>query len=357
MTSARVALLAGLLLTLALIGLEARYQRHAGPLWRDEVTSVNVAAQPTLAGVLTAVPYDSFPLGWPLVLHGWIAAGQGDSDGELRRLGFVVMLATFAVLWWAGRRLGLDAPLVTLLLLGMSPSVLVYGGQVRGYGLGALTIAWCFAATWHYLHAPGAGRLLLAALAATAAVQTYFANAFLVAAFAVGGAAVTLPARRTHALAGLVAVDALAAASLLLDLPSFTYALQVAPLEQRETSLAWLVEVFRHALAPGVPLLAACWILAPVLAIAGCLWTWRRAAQDRAAADLACFVLVSALAALPAYFGYLHGVARLPTQYWYYLSLMAVLALACDAGTALLARRWRHGALARTAVVAATALA
>lgn len=364
MTAERIAILVvGICLTVGIAVCAVIAHRSAGPLWRDEVNSVNVAAKTSLAAVVEAAPYDSFPLAWPLTLHAWIAAGQGDSDVALRRLGLVIVLSTLAVVWWAGFRLDIGPPLATLLLFGMSPSEIAYGSMVRGYGLGALAIVWCTGATWSYLRAPTRARLALLVVASVFAVQTYFANAFLVVALALGAAAATLPRQRFVPLGGVVGAYAVAAASLLLDLPSFAYALQVAPIEQSSPGLAFQLGVFRHALAPGAWPLAAAWIVAPLLAIAGLVWAWLRRDADDVDADAgardaerAAFVLVTGLAAPVTYFVYLGAVAKLPTQFWYYLSLMAVLALTCDAGTAMLARRFRHGALARTVVIGIVAL-
>jgi hypothetical protein len=354
----RAAVLVGLCLTLGIAALTILAHRAAGPLWRDEVNSVNVAARTPIAAVVDATPYDSFPLAWPLVLHAWIAAGQGDSDQALRRLGATIVLATLAVVWWAGRRLEIGVPLATLLLFGLSPSEIVYGSMVRGYGLGALAIVWCTGATWSYVRAPTRARFLVLVLATVLAVQTYFANAFLVVALALGAAAATLPRRRFTPLGGVIAAYAVGAASVLLNLASFTYALQVAPIEQTAPPLSFQLGVFRQAVAPGAWPLAVAWIVAPLLAIAGAVWTRARPEPARDGdGDLAAFALVTGVAALLTYFVYLSGVAKLPTQLWYYLSLMAVLALTCDAGTTLLARRFRHGELARTIAVALVALA
>lgn len=368
MTTERIAILVvGISLTLGIAALAVRFHLAAGPMWRDEVNSVNVAGRASLAAVVEAAPYDSFPLAWPLTLHAWIAAGQGESDLALRRLGLVVLLATLAVVWWAGRHLEIGVPLVTLLLFGLSPSEIIYGSMVRGYGLGALAIVWCTGATWAFLRAPTRVRFTVLVAATLCAVQSYFANAFLVVALALGAAAATLPRRRLGPLAGVIGAYAVGALSVLLNVPSFTYALQVAPIEQTEPPLAFQLDVFRHALAPGSTVLSLAWVVAPVVAIAGLVWALGRGPRADAGenhgddgasrSDLAAFALVTGLAAPVTYFVYLGLVARLPTQFWYYLSLMAVLALACDVGTHLLARRWRQGALARAAAAGAIALA
>ena len=355
----RLGVLVGVGLTLGLLALHWTYMTHAGALWRDEVNSVNVARLPTLADVLAHAHLDSFPLAWVTLLHAWIAAGLGDGDPGLRRLGLAIGVATLAVVWWTGRRLGVAAPLVTLLLLGMSPSAIVYGDQVRGYGLGVLTIVWSFGATWAFVARPSAGRLLVAQLAALLAVQAYYANAFLLLAISAGGAAVAVARRGWGRLLALGAVGAVAALSLLLDLEAMRYAARVAAIELENPGLAWRVEVFRHALAPGVPVLSAAWAAAAVLAATGCVLAWgaARGAPDAAADARPLFAAVTALAALAGFAAYLQIVARVPTQFWYYLSLMAVLALACEVGVDALARRVPRGAWMCLAAVAALALA
>jgi len=47
---------------------------------------------------------------------------------------------------------------------------------------------------------------------------------------------------------------------------------------------------------------------------------------------------VTALVALASFCAYLEIVARVATQYWYYVSLMALLAVACDTAVGTLVR-------------------
>src|SRR5262245_7626767 len=144
----------GLLLSLEVVGLHLAFHRHAGPLWRDEATSVNLASMPSFADVFANIELDSFPAVWAMALHAWIATGLGDTDLGLRRFGLSIGLATVAALWWAGWRLGIGPPLVGLLLFGMSPTTIVYGDEVRGYGLAALALVWCFGAIWQFVRRP-----------------------------------------------------------------------------------------------------------------------------------------------------------------------------------------------------------
>jgi len=347
----------GLLVTLGLIGLHLEYYRHAGPLWRDEVNSVNVATMPSFGEVFANSQFDSFPVAWVTVLHAWTAAGLGDTDAGLRRLGLLIGLAMIAVLWWTGRGRGRRAPLVALVLFGMSPTTIVYGDEVRGYGLGALGVCWYMGAAWAFVEKPTWKTFLVAELAALLAVQAYFANCFLVLAICAGAAATCRRRRAWRTLAAVIVLGALAAVSTLVNLPTITRAFRVGTIEQGDYRLGSLVEVFRYALAPGVPRLAMLWAAAAVLALIGCGLAWRFPAGLKAQADKdrALFVAVTVSVGLVGYCCYLQ-IIKLPTQYWYYLSLMALIALGCDVGICLLVRRFRAGEWMRSAAVALAAL-
>ena len=65
---------------------------NAGPLWRDETNTFNLAHMPSLRDVWHNVQFDSFPLLWPLVVHGWGMLRLADSDMGIRILGLVVGL-------------------------------------------------------------------------------------------------------------------------------------------------------------------------------------------------------------------------------------------------------------------------
>ena len=339
---------AGVLLTAALVVLHFRFQRHAGALWRDEVNSVNIATLPSFGEVFAQVPFDSFPAAWLTVLHAWSALGLGGSDAGFRRLGLLTGLATIAVAWWTGRRLRLGAPLVTLLLLGMSPTTIIYGDEVRGYGLAVLAVVWSLGATWSFVDHPTWGRFAVAQAAAVLAAQAHFANGFLLLAIVGGAATVGLRRRAWRTLAAVVGVGAVAAVSLLLDLPAMRYSRTLWPVVQGDFGLAWFADTFWHGLAPGVPLLTALWPLAVALAVAGFALGWR---ADEADADRARVAAATLGLGLVSYAVCLQLVAKLRTEFWYYLPLMALIAITCDVGVDLLVRRLRHGAWMRIAAV------
>ncbi len=275
----RVAVGLGLLLTVGIVGLHIVFHRHAGALWRDEVNSVNLAALPSLADVVANSHLDTFGVPWVTLLHGWMSWGLGDSDAGLRRFGLAIGLATLPVLWWSARRLGLDAPLMTLLLYGMSPSVIVYGGSLRGYGLGALALAWCLGAVWAFVATPTWRTFAVAQLSAVLAVQTYFPNGVLLVAICAGAFVVCVRRDAWRLCAAVAGLGLVAAASLGANIPWIANAFRLGALEQQNPSFGQLLGVFHEAPAGGVNALAALWVVAPCFAVLGCA-VGLRAADD-----------------------------------------------------------------------------
>jgi len=350
----------GAVLTLTVGALYVVFQGSAGPLWRDEVNSVNLAQLPSLYEVYANSHLDSFPTAWVVLLHGWVAAGLGESDASLRLLGMLVGLATLGTWWWTASRLGLRAPLLTLLLLGLNPTWIVYGTLVRGYGLGVLGLSWALGALFSFVRRPTLATALVAQAAAILAVQSYFGNCFLIAALCAGAAAVALQRGSIRLAAAVVGIGAVAAVSMSVNFFSVAYAANLAHIEQGSYPIAWYAEVLWNALGPDVPLLRAAWTVAAACALAGIAATLvapradttdDQRDDDRARAT---YVGVSALTALVGYVAYV-GYISVRTQTWYYLPLLSVVAFACDVGCALLARRFSRGEAVRAVVALACA--
>ena len=128
----------GVLLTLGLVALHLEFHRHAGALWRDEVNSVNVATLPS------SPTFRQQPSRFVPVL--WVTSACVDVVGPRRSDAACGISVSRRVGDAAGALVERPAapsraPLVTLLLFGMSPTVIIYGDEVRGYGLGALGLA------------------------------------------------------------------------------------------------------------------------------------------------------------------------------------------------------------------------
>jgi hypothetical protein len=349
--SARAALALGLVVSAFALTLDATFVRSAGPLWRDEVNSVNVVSLPTAADVFAGMHRDSFPAGWTAVLYGWKALGFGGSDAHLRGLGLVVGLILVATLWWTGWCLGIGPPVVTLVLVALSPTIVVYGSEIRGYGLAAVAMAWAFGALWSLVASTRRRRFVVALCAAVAAAQTHYLNCVLLVGVGIAASIVCLRRRDARAFGHLVVVGVLAVVSLVaLNATALGYMTGTTPLEQGDWPLAWRAGVLLEALAPGSPALAWAWGVGAVAAIVGVGWACAvpRHADD---VDRAIYVALSAsLAPLLALVAIWQG--GVPSQAWYYLSVIVLLGFAVDVGTHQLAARLASGPWIRLVAVA-----
>src|SRR5687768_14098004 len=131
---------AGALLTATAIWLHYLVATSAGPLWRDEAHAVGLATLPTAKAVWADLQYDSFPILWVLILreYAWFVGPMNDS--AFRAFGLSVGLGVVSALWFAAWRFGHRVPLLSLALLAMSPSLIVWGDSIRAYGFGVLLL-------------------------------------------------------------------------------------------------------------------------------------------------------------------------------------------------------------------------
>src|ERR1051326_4689776 len=63
---------------------------NAGPLWRDEVNSINVAEMPSLKQLWSNLRFESFPALWLMLLRGWSFLGLAENDLSIRFLGLLM---------------------------------------------------------------------------------------------------------------------------------------------------------------------------------------------------------------------------------------------------------------------------
>ncbi len=339
----RAAWVAALLITVVAVGLHVRLLNHAGGLWRDEVNLVNLAGHSSLADFA----HDAFPVLMPLTVHGWLQTGLGKTDFGLRCFGALVGLAMLAALWtnsWTTRR---APPLIGLALFALNSLVITYGDSLRGYGLGSALIVFAAAGSWAFLKNPSWSRAGIFAALVVLSVQALYQNAVLIGAICVGAFAVCwrrklfAPALKIF-LAGLIA-----AVSLLPYLPN----LLAVPENAAGLRTGFQLDVLAQnlSLALGFPLspYVFVWVLLVVVVIFSGFAKLQNERQ--------LFVAVTLVAALAGFDGFL-WLAALPTQPWYFLPLMALVAVCFDAGFPELPKRFLSagfGLIAATALVAA----
>lgn len=322
--------------SLAVVWLHFFFLWHAGGLWRDEVNLVNLASRHSLS----AMTRDSFPVLMPLLVSGWMAVGLGQSDFSLRVLGTLIGLGIPTALWLAAR-LSRRPPMFSLSLFGLNAVAITYGDSLRAYGLGSLLVVLAAAAAWHFLQKPSGPRAGLLALAGILSVQALYQNAVLFAAIGIGAWAVCGRRKDFRGALKILLAGLLAAASLL-PYWKILFGLPAAAVSERTGFAPDLAFANLSALI-GFPK-PACTLVWEFLALAvvgfGVAALFARGPKFATGADkmspndLSLFAGVTLLSALVGFTDFL-WFAAVPTQPWYFLPLVALVAVCLDFGLPL----------------------
>ncbi|MBS0204203.1 MAG: hypothetical protein JSS49_14965 [Planctomycetes bacterium] len=315
----------------------------AGGLWRDEVHSVNIATQ-TTDDLFFSLTNDSIPLCWQTLLRGWIAV-FGSTDSSVRTLGLLIGLAVIPAMWWSARQFGVAFPFWMMILLGLDPSLIVFGGEVRGYGLGIISFLILIGTAWRTLQQPSRWHWFWLVLAALFAVQSSFTNCFLLAGTFISCGLVALQRGRTRICLGFGLIGLLAAASMLpyalFVLPRLRDAVHAihdpVPMLLPMRVFIWTYRrggFLRGSLGILVGLVGFCELLRRLY-----LWKTRQSGQSAADQDVALF--------LPPFywigtigFWYYMNFLGVQTAYWYHLPWLTLLAITLELGVELVSRHW-----------------
>lgn len=325
-----------------LIGARILAYCSAGGLWRDEVHSVDMANLPS-SELYFALTHDSFPVLWAIILRTWISV-FGDSDASVRTLGLLISLAILPAIWWTIRQFGMKFPCWCMVLLGLDPSLIVFGGEVRGYGLGILTFLVLVGTSWSTLKKPTKWGWIRLAVAALLAVQASYTNCFMLAATFLACGFVALRRRRFRVCMGFAISGILSAISML------PYALYVLP--GMSDAVKPMSGQFSMFFPPFVFLQAYWWggavrcVVWPLIGLLGFVEILARlnltgsapVAQTADELDLATFLPPFVWIGTAGFWFYMHFLG-VPTQVWYYMPWLALLAVTADICLQLWSRR------------------
>ena len=314
-----------LLTALVLVLLIARAQ-HAGALWRDECASVQLAKMPTLGDILKNFQRESFPVLLPLALRGY-AVVVGTSDSAFRALGLAVGVMMLIVIWLNARVLTNSPPLLSLFLLGLNPTFLIWGMGVRGYGIGSVALLLAFGMIGKMLLQPTNSRIVAAFLAALLSVQFLLYNSVLLVAIATGAVAVSLTRGGRKSVIAISGIGCVCAISVLPYIGPFLHESESTVIFGGPVTLGWFWEQLRLAFGAPVEVMTLIWVLLFLAVITGAaLRLYRTSGKNTSPErDLLLFGLVVSLATIVFYFAFLKIVSY-RTRDWYYLALIAILA-------------------------------
>ncbi|HYH47633.1 MAG TPA: glycosyltransferase family 39 protein, partial [Thermoanaerobaculia bacterium] len=332
---------AAVLLTLALAGLHLLRVNHAGGLWRDEAAAAALATLPTWGEVAGSFQHEAFPLLFPAAVRGWVGI-FGGGDLALRLFGALVGLALLGALWcnarsWFPGRAGSGLPLLSLIVVGTNPAVLVFGDSLRGYGLGTVLILLTCGAFGRLVVRPDRRSVVLAALLAVASVQTLLHNAALLLALGLGAALAAARRKRWRSVAAVLGCGALAALSLLPYAGPLAAARSWNVLVTFPVAPADLLQALARTLAGPLPAFLWLWLSLLALGLAAGIWSLLRktsaeatSGQDgNAAADLTLYLILSLPLAVLTQLGFLWQLGYAPRP-WYFLPLLALAGSALD---------------------------
>jgi len=345
----RIELAVGLLAVLSIAALHLRVMLRAGALWRDEVSTVNLACKPTLGDFWHNLVFDPFPGLYFMTVRVWAATGWGGSDAGLRLLGFLVGLAILGALCWNARVIGLRFPFVSLLLLGFNPVVIRWGDSVRAYGLGTALILLTFGCIWRMIQSPTMPGIALAAIAAILSVQCMYQNTVLLFSICLG--AIAICARKAQWKRALLPLAVGLAAAL--SLPPYIGVLRKAQdwtmlMKPPQVDFERFWQILSEAMSQPIPFAFWIWVILTAIALFAALQEHLdgTASDDfPRRRDLALFGAISLLTGLATFLTFLR-IAGVPTQVWYYIPLLSFAALSLDTALAPTlnggsARKWK----------------
>jgi hypothetical protein len=321
------------LLTLEVLVLHFNVMRHAGPLWRDEISSLRVATMPTWGGLWSSLVYDPVPVLFFGILRLWNWLFAGATDESLRYLGFLVGFGIVGAIWLTAWIIKKAPPTWAMLLFGLSPVALVWGDSMRAYGIGCFFNILAVGLISKLLRdRPRPGDIALVLGAALCSVHSLFPNAILLFAILAGASAVTIYRRWWRTLFILQGVGFAAAVSLLPYAGIIRQTQSWSGLCKAGIDSSWIFTMLFRATESGGDLASIFWItgaalacIALLLLIVNPLFLLREGSNR----NLVIYAGVTLVVAITTTVGFLRWVGW-TTSLWYYLPLMATAVVCID---------------------------
>ena len=192
---------------------------NAGPLWRDETNTFNLAHMPSLRDIWHNLPFDSCPLLWPLLVRGWGVLGLTAGDMGIRILGLGIGLFFLTSLWLCQRWIGGRTPILSIALLGGLPAFIFVVGANRAYGLAGCLLVLSFGKIWRILESPTKSGILSAGFICLLFAQCLYYDVIFLWAMLAAGALVAIRRQQWKILWTMAGIGLVAAASLFIYLP------------------------------------------------------------------------------------------------------------------------------------------
>ncbi len=328
----RTELIVGIILTLIAVFLHWTFMRHAGAFWRDEVNSVSLAAMPSIADIWQFLKYDSFPLLMSLMLRLWMDLVTG-SEGGLRVFGFLMGVSILGTFWLNGRLLGYRVPLLSIALFVFNPLSIQVGDAIRPYGMGILLMLLTFGLLWKVVEQGQPRQIVAGTVSAVLSVQCLYQNVFFLAAVIFAGNVVTIRNKQYKRAALLVAIGIVSAISLLPYLQIVKNSSDWTVIMKHSIDLPLIWHTLSGALKASGGIATKIWIGLSIFGV--CAYIYFQIVRSKPDVlsklrnDLTLFCAATVISYALLYLLFLRFVS-VTTRVWYYLPLMAVVAIFID---------------------------
>ena len=328
MTAPRFARILAIIGTVVAIYLHILFGMNAGALWRDEVSTLEVATMRTFAEMWANLSFESFPALYFVILRFFAGVPASVSDGSLRVFGTAIGLLVLFAVWLNARWLRLGVPLITLALIGFNPMVIRYGDSIRAYGLGILLALLTIGAMWRLIESFTLRRVIVALVIAVLSVQSVYYDAVLLFALCLTAATVMLRRRQIVQALTVLAIGGVAAASLLPYIPTVQRVRSGSFMWQEPFTLSGVWTKAAETLGSPLPFGGWIWLILLTTAVVIGLWAALRtpAPTDEVANhDRLLFALMALFLGAICYAGFLR-VLNYSTKPWYFVTFVAFAA-------------------------------
>lgn len=332
-----------ILLTVFLVCLHTLFFFTAGALWRDEITTLDIAIGGSLGNLWANLHHDSFPILWHLILRLWCGAGLGASDQSLRILGLIVGVGIVAALWRNARKFR-TTPVVSLVLFGFANANLCYLDSLRAYGIGVLLGLLAIGSVWDVSQSATPRRIFFALFWGLLSVQSVYYDSIVLFAACIGSMCVcTMNGRFRHAVIVLM-IGVVCAASMLVYINVIEQRGEVATAFTMPITL-WHLFAKQQESVMQLPIPGAwvvrtdvIWIVTAATGIAMGIISrpWAKRSRNTAlpnqstlSRDCAMFTGVTLFVGLAAYWGFLYSINYM-MQPWYFVAALAMVATCLD---------------------------
>src|SRR6266480_6634772 len=323
---------------------------NAGPLWRDETNTFNLAHMPSLRDIWHNLQFESCPLLWPLLVRGCGMLGLTDGDMGIRILGLGIGLFFLVSLWLCQYWIGGRTPILSIALLGSLPAFLFVVGANRAYGLAGCLLVLSFGRIWRILESPTKSRILSAGFICLLFTQCLYSDVIFLWAMLAAGALVAIRRQHWKIVWTMAGMGLLAGASLLIYLPIIHRVPEYLPFWRSpffDTATLW--NGLSDALAarssanpdgangPQIWIWTALLLVGIISAVVMQRTRVRQTPKPEVASksanpersDLALFCVTSVVLAIIGYIGFLLKL-RFFMQPWYYVGILILCAISLD---------------------------